>query len=79
MNIPEELLPTLLSVAKVAVVVIGLALFLTFMSLVFNRETKKDYSDQEGAKNFKRYALGFIVMIVVVFIVGYALFFGGII
>ncbi len=79
MKIPEELLPTLLSVAKVTVVIIGLALFLTFMSLVFNRETKKDYSDQDGAKNFKRYALGFIVMIVVVFIVGYALFFGGII
>jgi len=79
MKIPEELLPTLLSVAKVAVIIIGLALFLTFMSLIFNRETKKDYSDQEGAKNFKRYALGFIVMIVVIFIVGYALFFGGII
>ena len=79
MKIPEELLPTLLSVAKVTVVIIGLALFLTFMSLVFNRETKKDYSDQDGAKNVKRYALGFIVMIVVVFIVGYALFFGGII
>ena len=79
MKIPEELLPTLLSLAKVTVVIIGLALFLTFMSLVFNRETKKDYSDQDGAKNFKRYALGFIVMIVVVFIVGYALFFGGII
>jgi len=79
MKIPEELLPTLLSVAKVAVIIIGLALFLTFMSLIFNRETRKDYSDQEGAKNFKRYALGFIVMIVVIFIVGYALFFGGII
>lgn len=78
MKIPEELLPTLISVAKVTVVVVGLTLFLTFMSLLFNKETKKDYSDQEGAKNFKRYALGFIVMIVVIFIVGYALFFGGI-
>lgn len=46
------------------------------VSVILDKVTHRDYSDQTGIKNFRQFALGLSIVFIILLILGYALFLG---
>ncbi|MEI6462914.1 MAG: hypothetical protein WCO33_04600 [bacterium] len=76
MDISQDLKDGLITIGRLVFVVVTTIFIVNTIILLLNRESKKDYTDQSGILNFKRYALGTVIMLIILMVIGYALFVG---
>lgn len=73
---PSDVKIRLINLTKLSLLtIIGISLFVTIIILI-DRQRKKDYSDQTGFKNFRYYNLAWVIILIVVSVIIYALLLG---
>lgn len=73
---PADVKIRLLNLTKLSLLtIIGISLLVTIIVLI-DRQRRKDYSDQTGFKNFRYYNLAWVIILIVVSVIIYALLLG---
>lgn len=73
---PADVKLRLVNLTKLSLLtIIGISLLVTIIVLI-DRQRKKDYSDQTGFKNFRYYNLAWVMILIVVSVIIYALLLG---
>mgnify|MGYP001488344644 CR=1 FL=1 len=75
-SIPLEVKSELLNLARI-ITLLSLGVFLiVFIIVIIDRQKQKDYSDETGFKNFRYFNLSWLIILIIVFTIAYAILLG---